>query len=113
MRETAKRASDPLLDLLPDRLDLGVLEAEELGDAARELVLDGGHLAVRVHDSPDHLDEAQALRPCELFAHQFRELVQIDTLAPLLLREAHDLLDVLRGDAEILAHGAQDALALL
>ena len=50
---------------------------------------------------------------CELFAHELRELVQIDALAPLLLREAHDLLDVRGRDAEVLAHGAQDALALL
>ena len=54
-------ASALLLDLLAHGLHLGVLEAEQLRDPPRELVLDGGELAVGIHDAPDHLDEAQPL----------------------------------------------------
>ena len=54
-------ASAAALDLLANRLHLGMLEAEELGDPPRELVLDRGELAVGIDDAPDHLQEAQAL----------------------------------------------------
>src|ERR1700730_17803105 len=98
---------------LPDRLDLGMLEPEQLRDAPRELVLDGREHAVRVHDAPDHLDQTQALLAREVLRHQARELIEVDALAALLLGETDDLQDVLLGDAEILAHGAKDTRALL
>src|SRR2546422_598085 len=50
-------AGDSLLDFL----DLGMLEAEQLRDAAREMGLDLGQRAVGIDDAPDRFHELQAL----------------------------------------------------
>jgi len=90
-----------------------VLKPEQLRDAASELVLDGRQDSVGIDDSPDHLDEPKTLLAAEVLGDELRELVEVHALTPFLFGETHELVDVFARDAEILASGAADPVALL
>ncbi len=80
-------------DGLLDGLHFRVLEPEQLGHAASEMSLDFREAPVRIDDAPDGLDELQPVLAREALREQAGEVIQVDALAPLLLRETEDVGD--------------------
>src|SRR5262249_57058209 len=86
---------------------------EQLGDLAGEVRLDFLQRAIRVDDSPDRLDQAQALVPGEALAEKLREVEEVHALLPLLLGEEKDLVELVLRNVHLVTDVARDAVALL
>jgi len=94
-------------------LDFGVLEAEELGDAAGEVGFDFLEGAVGIDDAPDGLDQAESLVAGEVVAQELREMEEVYALPPLFLGQAEDLGELVPGNVHLLPDVARDAVPLL